>query len=166
MNGNGYSTLGTVFRGSDLIHRFVEDSMSFVGMTGLSSNAFDGSSIEYARFPYVTSCATNGGANYCPFGHCHNIYAVMFDKITFLGGSYNYDSQSGMYTVITTPSVPSTNGRWFYGKFYVLDSLIDEYKATTGWSSNVSKIFPLSQLPTDYPDCPWLQELRGKGLIP
>ena len=157
--------LGTVFAGNRTIRRFLEDAKYFTGMTGLSSNAFEYSSIEYARFPFVTSCGTNGGANYCIFGSCASICGVMFDKITFIGGSYNYNARSEMYTVITTQSVPSTSGRWFYAKFYVLDNLVDLYKADSGWSRVINNIKPLSQLPTDYPDCPWLDDLREKGLL-
>ena len=163
------SSLGTRFSGNAAILRFDKDSLFMTGVTSIGSSAFKNtSSMTYARFPYVTSAGTNGGANVCIFEGCTSLNAVLFDKITFLGGSYNYLAKSGMYTVILSDSVPSTNGRWFNGKFYVLDSLVDSYKATTGWTQygdGASRIKPLSDLPTDHPDCPWIAELREKGFI-
>lgn len=161
--------MGTRFSGNAAILRFDKDSLFMTGVTSIGSSAFKNtSSMTYARFPYVTSAGTNGGANVCIFEGCTSLNAVLFDKITFLGGSYNYLAKSGMYTVILSDSVPSTNGRWFNGKFYVLDSLVDSYKATTGWTQygdGASRIKPLSDLPTDHPDCPWIAELREKGFI-
>jgi hypothetical protein len=137
----------------------------FTNIKSLVSSAFKQSTATWLRFPYVTSCGSNAGANVCVFLYCSNLNAVMFDVITFLGGAYNYGAKNGMYTVITTPSVPSTDSRWFDGKFYVLDSLVDSYKANSGWSRAVNSVYPISQLPADHPDCPWLDDLRANGFI-
>lgn len=164
-----YGSLGTVLGGNAVIRRFDKDSLFLTGVSSLREIAFKNtSSMEYARFPYVTSAGSNSGANACIFDGCTSLNAVLFDKITFLGGSYNYGAKSDMYTVILSDSVPSTNGRWFYGKFYVPDSLVGSYKAATGWTQygeGASRILPISQLPTDRPDCPWLDDLRNKGFI-
>ena len=161
------TSFGRVFEDSQIIT--FDELIYFTNITNLNVLAFHNSTVTWLRFPYVTSCSSNSGANSCVFYNCASLNAVMFDKITFLGGSYNYGAKSGMYTVILSDSVPSTNGRWFYGKFYVLDSLVDSYKATTGWTQygeGASRILPISQLPTDHPDCPWLNDLREKGFIP
>lgn len=67
------------------------------------------------------------------------------------------------YFVITTPDVPNASTRWMANIIYVLDDLVDSYKSASQWSTKT--IRPISQLPTDYPDCPWLADLREKRLI-
>ena len=142
-----------------------DELVYFTSLTRLENNAFQSSTVTWLRFPYLEHCGDNSGANACVFLYCNSLNAVMFDKVTYIGGSYNYSAKNGMYTVITTDSVPSTNARWFYGTFYVLDSLVDTYKAASGWSGKASNIKGLSSLATDHPDCPWLNDLRNKGLI-
>ena len=157
------TSIGGAFNGSNITH--FEEMQYFTSVTTLNSNAFKGSTVTDVWFKSITSVSTNGGANVCVFWNCPNAIAVRFDSVTFLGGSYNYN-QNSMYTVITTSEIPSTNARWFYGKFYVKDELVNDYKAASGWSGVASRIYSIHQLPTDHPDCPWLNDLREKGFIP
>ena len=150
--------MGTTFQRSQ-ISTFPE-LIYFTSITSLPSVAFASSTIQYGWFPYCTQVGVSGGANISVFLNCKSLIALRFDSVTSFG-SLNYGS-STKYLVITTFSVPSTT-RWTVGKVYVLDNLVTSYKAATTWSSMT--ILPISQLATDYPACPWLDDLRTKGFI-
>ena len=157
------TSFGSVFENSSITH--FEELVYFTSLETLGNGAFHGCSVDYLWFPYAETVSSNSGANASLVWNCPNLVAVRFDSVTTLGGSYNYN-QNSMYTVITTSEIPSTNARWFYGKFYVKDELVNDYKAASGWSGKASSILSIHQLPTDYPDCPWLNDLREKGFIP
>ena len=61
----------------------------------------------------------------------------------------------------TPPSAGGGLGRW-YGTNYVPDVYMNTYQENSVWGSRVRS---LSQLSTDYPDCPWLDDLRQEGFI-
>ena len=155
--------MGTVFNGNKAIRRFSKDSVYLTGVTslGLGYNAFPNSSIEYGRFPYVTTIGYAGGANATTFGSCLNQIGLWFEAIETVGG-LNYGATT-QYIIVTTDYVPTANSRWLAGKLYVLDNLVNDYKAASNW--NTRTVLPISQLPSDYPNCPWLDDLRNKGFI-
>jgi hypothetical protein len=61
-------------------------------------------------------------------------------------------------TLILKPSTPPTYGdNSIYSlpaaaKFYVPDASVSTYREATNWSIYASRIFPISQLPSDNPD--------------
>lgn len=59
------------------------------------------------------------------------------------------------------PSANSGLVRWV-GTNYVPDAYMSTYRENSIWGSRVRS---LSQLETDYPNCPWLDELREEGFI-
>ena len=61
----------------------------------------------------------------------------------------------------TPPTVNNGLTRWT-GRTYVPDAYLETYQNNTTWASQVRS---LSLLETDYPDCPWLDELREEGFI-
>lgn len=65
-----------------------------------------------------------------------------------------------MTSVPTISSSITNNGSYFTSKLYVPDSLVSSYQAVLN-----KTILPISQLPTDYPACPWINDLRQNGFI-
>lgn len=59
------------------------------------------------------------------------------------------------------PTVQNGLNRWT-GRNYVPDPYLSNYQNNSTWGSLVRS---LSLLETDYPDCPWLDELREEGYI-
>lgn len=161
--GKATSTLGNKFSDNMLVTAFNNDSLYFSGVTSVGTSAFRNTAIVFARFPFATSVSAQCAYSASTFYNCKSLVGLLFESTTSIGG-LSYGSTT-KYNIITTSSIPTlASERWLVGKVYVLDNLVNDYKATTGWS--IHTILPLSQLPADYPDCPWLQELRGKGLIP
>lgn len=156
------SSFGTVFKKNTLIKQFNKDSTPFSSVAALNSNAFAGSTVEYVWLPYSKTIGTGGGAfSVSVFYNCKSMKALRLDAATSCN-SVSYDS-TVKYFVITTPDVPNASTRWMAGIIYVLDDLVDSYKSASMWSTKT--IRPISNLPTDYPDCPWLDDLRDKGFI-
>lgn len=91
--------------------------------------------------------------------------AIRFDALTYLT-TLSYNS-TAVYMVVTTSFVPTAGGSVNGGRapsiVYVLDGLVSSYQSASNW--NEKTIRPLSQLPTDYPACPWIDDLRQKGFI-
>lgn len=146
------------------------DALYFTGWTSVSGRNFMESALTYVRFPFVTAIGDSTGGNYSVLYYATNVIASRMDSVTDIK-AFNFQASRYAYTVITTSYVPTlhvTDTRNYQGKTYVLDSLVSDYKAASNWSNSTisAKIYPLSQLPTDYPNCPWLDDLRTKGLIP
>lgn len=155
------SSLGTVFRYNTLIRKFDEDSLAFTSVASIGNYAFANMAQGiYIRFPYATTIGGGDAANYAVF---MNNYAtvVRIDAATRVRSVFN--TTNGHTMVVTTPSVPTATCRFISSTIYVLDELVDSYKAASQWKDNT--IRPISQLPTYMPDCPWLDDLREKGLI-
>lgn len=156
------NSLGTVFKLNTLIKQFNKDSIPFSSVATINSNAFEESTVEYVWLPYSKTIGTGGGAfSVSVFYNCKSMKALRLDAATSCS-SVSYGS-TAKYFVITTPDVPNASTRWMAGIIYVLDDLVDSYKSASMWSTKA--IRPISQLPTDYPDCPWLADLRENGLI-
>lgn len=158
---------GFDFNYNPVITLFDNDSLYFTGLTSVSGRTFMESAFTYVRFPYTTTVGYSTGANYAVFYYARQLRAARLDSAETINAfNFVYATQNYKYTVITTPSVPtltSSDARAMQKDVYVLDSLVSEYQAANNWTNR--SILPLSQLPTDYPDCPWLDDLRAKGLI-
>ena len=127
----------------------------------MASLAFYGSNIIYAWLPKLTTLGVNTAANSGPFYTCRQMIAVRLDSATNLySATYN---STAKYIVCTMPSIPTLHITRIPSRVYVPDDLVASYKTANGWSSLT--INPLSQLPTDYPACPWLDDLRENGFI-
>lgn len=146
------------FTGESLMELVYFTSVASVGSLSFSNC----SNLKYVWLSVRLVNETNGSAVSSVFNGCSSLIAVRYDDLTRLGSSaYG----SGMkYAVITSKAVPTKNGNFIGSKFYVLDGLVDSYKSDATWSAKT--ILSIHQLPTDYPDCPWLDDLRQKGLIP
>lgn len=71
-----------------------------------------------------------------------------------------------IFKPLIPPVVGSSNGlQSANGRFYVPDESVQLYKISTYWTGVASRIFPMSQLPKDKPECPWLEELIEEGVI-
>lgn len=174
--------MGTVFQGNSQIVKFNElkiftlvkhtdvysfqncsklEEMDFTNITSLGNSSFRGTKIQYAWFPKLSAhSGTSGGSS--PFYYCSSLVAVRFDAITSIG-SFTMNS-SARYAVITTSSVPTmTIANRIPKVVYVLDSLVSSYQAATNWSQHT--IRRISDLSTNEPACPWLDDLRTKGFI-
>lgn len=159
---------GVNFNYNSVVRLFDNDSLYFTGLTSVSGRTFMESRFTYVRFPYATTVGNSTSGNYAVFYYARQLRAARLDSAETINAfNFVYATQNYKYTVITTSSVPSlagTDARLMQKDIYVLDSLVSSYQADTKWANK--SILPLSQLPTDYPDCPWLVDLRAKGLIP
>lgn len=150
-----------MFRYNTLIRKFDEDSLAFTSVASIGSYAFANMAQSiYIRFPYATTIGGGDAANYAVF---MNNYAtvVRIDAATRVRSVFSTTNNHTM--VVTTPSVPTATCRFISSTIYVLDELVDSYKAASQWKDNT--IRPISLLPTYMPACPWLDDLREKGLI-
>lgn len=137
-------------------------SINLSNLTSIQYTAFRESSIIYPWLPNATSVGSSSAApNYSVFLNCKSIIALRLDSATSIE-AISYGSTL-KYMVVTTSSVPTAHGNRIPSKIYVLDSLVASYQAATNWKSMT--ILPISQLATDYPACPWLDDLRTKGFI-
>ena len=155
------NALGTVFAYNTLIRKFDEDSLAFTSVASIGNYAFANMAQRiYIRLPYATTIGGGDAANYAVF---MNNYAtvVRIDAATRVRSVFS--TTNGHTMVVTTPSVPTATCRFISSTIYVLDELVDSYKAASQWKDNT--IRPISQLPTYMPDCPWLDDLRENGLI-
>lgn len=156
------SSFRTVFYNNTLIKKFDTDSLYFTHVATIGAYAFTNTSRNlYIRIPYATTIGGGDAANYAVF---MNNYAtvVRIDAATRVRSVFNTLNAHTM--VITTPTVPTATCRYIYAIIYVLDELVDSYKAATNWKDRT--IRPISQLPTYMPSCPWIEEFKEKGLIP
>ena len=157
--------MGTVFHNNTQVNAFDKDSVHFTGLTSIANRIFYETYFRYVRLPFASTIGTSTSGNYSVFYYAESLLAVRLDAVTKIM-AFNYMARRYRYTVITTTTVPSlgvSDSRHYNGATYVIDSLVDSYRAATNWSSKT--IRPISQLPTDYPDCPWLDDLREKGFI-
>lgn len=162
------TSIGTYFSENKLISKFDNDSLYFTGLTGtLASNAFSSvASGFYLRLPYYTTVNNNSGYPYAILKNGRNT-AVRIDSATLVGAIWESFNAYNNYMVITTPTVPTASGKaMFSTAIYVRDELVSEYKAATYWNYKDRTIKSIHALPTDHPNCPWIDDLRDKGLIP
>ena len=150
-----------MFRYNTLIRKFDEDSLAFTSVASIGNYAFANMAQGvYVRFPYATTIGGGDAANYAVFMN-NNSTTVRLDSATRVRSLFNTPNNHKM--IITTSSVPTATCRFIAPIIYVLDELVDSYKAASQWKDNT--IRPISQLPTYMPACPWLDDLREKGLI-
>ena len=176
------TSIGTAFQSNTAITHF-EELQYFTAVTDLADNAFDGCSaletinldniltagknslsatkLEYAWMP-VFEGNSFGSAAAGMFNNCVSLKAIRFDSITKMG-ALSYGS-TATYWVVTTTSVPTLSSTRIPSTVYVRDDMVSSFSSSTNWSNRTVKA--LSSLATDHPDCPWLDDLRQKGLIP
>lgn len=160
------TSIGTYFAGNKLISKFDNDSLYFTGLTGtLASNAFSSvASGFYLRLPYYTTVNNNTGYIYAILYGGRNT-AVRIDSATSVGSIWESFNAYNNYMVVTTPTVPTASSvALFCTAIYVRDELVSAYQAATNWKAKTIK--SLHSLPADKPACPWIDDLRDKGLIP
>lgn len=142
-------------------------SLTSIGLQNLvtgGASMFRNTKISYAWMPKVKIAGATQSQSYRAwFYGTSSLIAIRLDSATALDKLvYN----TGQYVVCTMPSVPTisssitNNGSYFTSKLYVPDSLVSSYQAVLN-----KTILPISQLPTDYPACPWINDLRQKGFI-
>lgn len=123
-----------------------------------------GTGLIYVWMPKVITGGSTASQGYRAWLYgTSSLVAIRMDAMT-VHGKLVADS-SCKYAVYTMPSVPTISSSLTYipKVIYVPDSLVSAYQSTGTISSRT--ILPISQLPTDYPDCPWLDDLREKGFI-
>lgn len=135
-----------------------------MNLTSAGHQFLRGSGIVYAWMPKVTYAGSSASQAYRAwFNTTRSLIALRFDSMT-VHRKLVTDS-SCRYAVYTMSSVPTISDTATYipPKIYVPDSLVSEYQGTS--VINTKTILPISQLPTDYPACPWLDDLREEGFI-
>ena len=155
------TSFGNVFK--SFTGESLMELVHFTSVASVGSSSFTNcSNLKYVWFNVSIVNGGNGAANTCIYTGCSSLIAARYDNLTRIGAT-TYNSPI-KYAVVTSESVPIAYSRFYESKFYVLDELVDLYKAAEFWKNKT--ILSIYQLPTDYPDCPWLDDLREKGLIP
>lgn len=119
-------------------------------VTSITTQSFYGcSALETLNLPSVKTTGTQGIRN------CKKLTRVDFGAVTNIG-ALTLDSCSLLDTLIVRTSSVCTLGNTSAlsgtkiasgtGYIYVLDTLIDQYKQATNWSSFASQIKPISEL--------------------
>lgn len=175
------TSIGTAFQSNTDITNF-EELQYFKAVTDLANSAFEGCSalesinldniltagskslsatkLEYAWMPVFEGNSISSAANGM-FTNCKSLKAIRFDSITKMG-ALSYGS-TATYWVVTTASVPTLSSGRVPSTVYVRDDMVNSFSSSTNWSSRTVKA--LSSLETDHPECPWISDLRDKGLI-
>lgn len=137
------------------------EELDLSSITSVGGYCFNAVGLTYPWLPSITRTGTSSGSS-AAFYQCMHIVGIRLDSITYLGSLVN--GSSARYLVVTTTSVPvgANPSRW-PATIYVMDELIASYQAAANWSTRTIK--GISQLPTDDPDCPWINDLREKGMI-
>jgi len=65
--------------------------------------------------------------------------------------------------VVTSDFVPSVQANGLPGTIYVRTSQVSAFSNHTVWGTK--NIKDIKSLPDNYPACPWIEDLRQKGLI-
>ena len=137
-------------------------SIALDNITSIGRTAFRYAGLYYAWLPKIRTLTFSGSAANGHFANTRSLIALRLDSVTSIAGVFY--SSTIQYIVCTVPTVPTgTTSSAFPSIVYVLDSLVSEYQASSEWS--LRSIRPLSQLPNDYPNCPWLDDLRENGFI-
>lgn len=175
------TSIGTAFQSNTAITHF-EELQYFTAVTDLANIAFEGCSalelinldniitagskslsatkLEYAWMPVFVGNQF-GSAENGMFTNCKSLKAIRFDSITKMS-ALSYGS-TATYWVVTTTSVPTLSSKRVPSTVYVRDDMVSSFSSATNWSSRTVKA--LSSLETDHPECPWISDLREKGLI-
>lgn len=137
------------------------EDLDLSSITTISSASFNNVGLIYPWLPSVTRTGSSSW-NTAAFHNCSKLVGIRFDAITYLGALVY--ASSARYMVVTTASVPTgvNPSRW-PATVYVRDELVTQYQGATNWSTKTIK--GLSSLPEDDPDCPWISDLRDKGMI-
>jgi hypothetical protein len=131
-------------------------------LTSLGNSAFTGVSgiqriLDLGRITIIQgggSIATNSS----PFRSCPDVEVFIVPSTVSSLGKGAISFLPSLTTLILKPSTPPTYGdNSIYSlpaaaKFYVPDASVSTYREATNWSIYASRIFPISQLPSDNPD--------------
>lgn len=176
-------SIGTAFYGNTVIETFDElnlftnvkttsesafyncrnlKSVGLMNLTSAGHQLLRASGIIYAWMPKVIYAGSSASQAYRAwFYGCNSIIAVRFDVATSVR-MIAYDS-SVKYMIFTMSAVPTfVSPNYLASKLYVPESLVNAYQETLGTKATV---YPISRVATDYPNCPWLDDLRQKGFI-
>lgn len=176
------SSLGTVFNSNSVITKFNElkyftnvhsinngfvactslTEVDLSNITSLGTGALQSSGIIYVYAPLVRSASQGSGSTGWA-ASTRSLIGCLWKSLTSIsvGGMYNSTNKYHIFLMETPPAAASGLNRW-NGRTYVPDIYMSNYQEDSTWSSLVRS---LSLLETDYPDCPWLDELREEGYI-
>ena len=131
-------------------------------VTYLGTGSFQSSGIIYVYAPKARSVNQASGATGWA-ASTRSLIGCLWKSLTSIntGGMYNSTNKYHIFLMQTPPTVNNGLTRWT-GRTYVPDAYLETYQNNTTWASQVRS---LSLLETDYPDCPWLDELREEGFI-
>lgn len=131
-------------------------------ITSLGTGALQSSGIIYVYAPLARSASQGSGSTGWA-ASTRSLIGCLWKSLTSIsvGGMYNSTNKYHIFLMETPPAAESGLNRW-NGRTYVPDIYMSNYQEDSTWSSLVRS---LSLLETDYPDCPWLDELREGGYI-
>ena len=177
------SSIGTVFNSNKKITKFNElkyftgvhainngftactglTEVDLSNITSLGTGAFQSSGIIYVYAPSCRS-VSQGSASTGWAASTYSLKGCLWKSLTTIkvGGMYNSNNKYHILLMENPPVFESGSNRWD-GRNYVPDVYLSNYQDDSAWSSK--GVRSLSLLETDYPDCPWLGELREEGFI-
>lgn len=131
-------------------------------VTNLGTGSFQSSGIIYVYAPKARSVNQASGATGWA-ASTRSLIGCLWKSLSSInsGGMYNSTNKYHIFLMQTPPAVTNGLTRWT-GRTYVPNIYLETYQNNTTWASQVRS---LSLLETDYPDCPWLEELREEGYI-
>lgn len=138
---------GSVFNNSPLIPKFFENIPTITG-----DYCFSGSYFEELHFTNITSLS------YRLFKNANKIKSVTVDKVTSINSEVFQYASLFEKLVIKTPTLCTLSSANSFdgtkiasgnGYIYVPDTLVEDYKAATNWSTYAAQIKGLSELPSE-----------------
>lgn len=131
------------------------------GVTIMHNCAFyDCHQVKFVSMDNVTQLgtSTNTSTGQSLFANADELDRVILPKITAIRvpAFWSNRAQALRYVLITAPTVPTLATSTCFNrttyKIYVPNTLIDSYKSATQWSNLSSRLLPVSQFPTDFPE--------------
>jgi hypothetical protein len=125
---------------------------SVVGLAAFSNSGIN----RVLNIGSITELGGGWGADEGVFRKCKSLtVAILPDTLTNIGIQVFAGCEALEALIVKNPTPPTCGGAVLDGsdncKIYVPDVASEAYKTATNWSAYASRIFPISQLPSDNP---------------
>ena len=144
----------SVFGNMCLRQTKLSGDLVLANVTSLGSDAFMNTLVSSCDFTGSTFTSLSDKV----FSLCYSLdHLIVNASVTSIGKEIVQNCNNLRYIKFLPTSVPTANNNAFSGinnntKIYVPDAALSDYQSAAVWSNYASKIFPMSQFATDFPN--------------